>query len=281
VRPYRALLLVAGFFLIISTSVSLSLPLVARSALDKVLKTQQIGAMDQLALGMLALILLASLLGFAEHMLIAYMGNRIVMDMRSRLFAHLQRLPVAFFDRAQVVNRLGKAKAKMLSLSGRDIRQEGRKLLGPKSKSTTPRPPGKPPKTHVDEEHWATLRRILYHASRDDSVIIGPVKANQVQQNAVDLGTLTVPEIQEEGAEVDIREESLDHGRTWRRRDMRRGTKPWKRYRTRRATYPARPFMKPALARVFERYRKKGKYPGLQIGPTSSVQVGPPAEPRS
>ena len=44
---------------------------VARSALDKVLKTQQIGAMDQLALGMMALILLASLLGFAEHMLIA------------------------------------------------------------------------------------------------------------------------------------------------------------------------------------------------------------------
>lgn len=104
VRPYRALLIVAGTFLLISTSISLSIPLVARSALDNVLKTQQIGAMDRLALLMLALILIASLLGFAEHLLIATMGNRIVMDMRGRLFAHLQRLPVAFFDKARSGN---------------------------------------------------------------------------------------------------------------------------------------------------------------------------------
>lgn len=187
------------------------------------------------------------------------------------------RMTRFFFDRAQVINRLGKAKAKMLSLTGRDIRQEGRKLLGGKAKSSTPRPPGKPPKTHVDELHWATLRKILYHAEQAKSgVIVGPVKANQVQQSAIDLGSLTVPEIQEEGGDVIIREESVDRGQTWWRRDLRKAARPWKKYRTRRVTYPARPFMKPALARVFDRYKRKGKYPGLQIGPTSnSLQIGP------
>jgi subfamily B ATP-binding cassette protein MsbA len=50
------------------------------------------------------LILIASLLGYAEHLLIAYMGNRIVTDMRARLFAHLQRLPIVFFDRTRSGN---------------------------------------------------------------------------------------------------------------------------------------------------------------------------------
>ena len=33
--------------------------------------------------------------------LVAYVGNRIMMELRQRLFAHLQRLPVAYFDRTR------------------------------------------------------------------------------------------------------------------------------------------------------------------------------------
>jgi len=100
-RPYRAILLAAGVLMLVSTAISLALPLVARAALDYVLQTRQIGALDRMALGLCGLILLTALFSFAEYMLVAYAGNRVVMDVRARLFAHLQRLPVAFFDRTR------------------------------------------------------------------------------------------------------------------------------------------------------------------------------------
>lgn len=100
-RPYRALLIVAGLLMLASAGISLSLPLLTQGALDQVLKTRQVAALDRLALGLFGLILVTALLSFAQFMLMAYAGNRVVMDMRARLFAHLQRLPVAFFDRTR------------------------------------------------------------------------------------------------------------------------------------------------------------------------------------
>jgi hypothetical protein len=187
------------------------------------------------------------------------------------------RMTRLFFDRPKVLRKMGKGKAKCLSLVGRDVQQQGRKLLGRKTKRAKPRPAGKPPRVHVDDNHWATLRRILYHASGRDSVIIGPVQANQVQQDAIDLGSKTVPEIQEKGGVVNIQEEQFKSAAPdeWRRRDLRFNPRPWKRYRTRRAKYDARPFMDPSLEKVMERYRKRGRMPGLTIGPSSSVTIGP------
>src|SRR5581483_10125818 len=100
-KPFRGLLMAAGALMLVSTAISLSLPLVARRAVDHVARTHQIGALDRLAAAMIGLILLGSVVGYAQYMLMAYAGNRIVMDLRARLFAHLQRLPVAFFDRTR------------------------------------------------------------------------------------------------------------------------------------------------------------------------------------
>lgn len=100
-KPYRLLLGAAGALMLISTGISLSLPLVARTALDRVVETKQIHALDLLALEMVGLILIGSVVGFFEFLMMAYAGNRIVMELRERLFAHLQRLPVAFFDKTR------------------------------------------------------------------------------------------------------------------------------------------------------------------------------------
>jgi subfamily B ATP-binding cassette protein MsbA len=99
--PYRGILVLAGLLMLFSTGITLSMPLLARAALDRVLRTHQVAALDRLAAGMLGLILLSSLIGFVEYLLVSYAGNRIVMDMRIRLFSHLQQMPVAFFDKAR------------------------------------------------------------------------------------------------------------------------------------------------------------------------------------
>jgi len=100
-RPHRRLLIAAGLLSLVSTGVSLSLPLIARAALDKVLVTKQVALLDRAALAMLGLIVLSSLIGLTQYLMVAYAGNRVVLEMRERLFAHLQRLPVSFFDRTR------------------------------------------------------------------------------------------------------------------------------------------------------------------------------------
>src|SRR5579871_6194054 len=97
-RPHLPLLLAAGCLMLLSTAVSLSLPLLARQTVDQVLKTRQVSTLDHLALAMIGLILLGALLGYLQFLLMAFVGNRIVLEMRARLYAHLLRLPVAFFD---------------------------------------------------------------------------------------------------------------------------------------------------------------------------------------
>jgi len=100
-QPYRRLLTGAGVLTLVSTAVSLALPLVVRSAVNRVAQTRQVHALDQLALSMIGLIVLSSLLRYTQFVLVAYVGNRIMMELRQRLFSHLQRLPVAYFDHSR------------------------------------------------------------------------------------------------------------------------------------------------------------------------------------
>lgn len=182
-----------------------------------------------------------------------------------------------FFDRPEVQRQLGRRILRFLSLAGRDVRQQARKLLGPPSRRP-PRPPGNPPRTRTSDER-ATLRNILYAMSGSrsaPSVIVGPVRLNQVNLSAINPGSIPVPQLHEFGGTVDIREESLDGGKTWWRRDMRFRPRSWKQYRTRRARYPARPFMRPALERAMQRWRSRGRLPGLSVGP-GAASIGPAA----
>jgi subfamily B ATP-binding cassette protein MsbA len=100
-KPYRLLLSVAAVLMLISTAISLSMPLLAGKALDRVLATKRAGALDQFALLLVGLIVAGALVNYLEYLLVAYAGNRVVTEMRARLFAHLQRLPVAFFDKTR------------------------------------------------------------------------------------------------------------------------------------------------------------------------------------
>ncbi len=96
--PYRVLLLLAGVLTLFSTGISLSLPVVARSALDRTLHSHRVADLDLLALTLVGMVILGSALGYAQYLLVAYAGNRVVMELRRSLFAHLLRLPVPFFD---------------------------------------------------------------------------------------------------------------------------------------------------------------------------------------
>jgi len=100
-RPYRVQLVIAGLLTLVTSAVTLSLPLISQKGIDVVTKSHSLENLDSMVLKIVGLVLVSAMFGYAQYMLAANAGNKIVKDLRIRLFAHLQRLPVAYFDKTR------------------------------------------------------------------------------------------------------------------------------------------------------------------------------------
>lgn len=152
-----------------------------------------------------------------------------------------------FFDRAKVIDRLGKAKTMWLRKAGATLRLEARRTQLRRRKRTSAA--GSPPSIHSTDS-VATLRNILFGFDGVDRVIVGPVGLNG---RSVINGQRTaggIPGLHEFGGTLRIRE-TLD-GNMWKPSNMV-NTHPGQPTRWRDANYPARPFMGPALKAVAKR----------------------------
>lgn len=99
--PYRWYLAAAAVLALVSSAASLALPLVSKTALDRVLQTKSVHSLDMLALAIVGLFVLSGAVNFSQFYLLAIAGNRIIFDFRSRIYGHLLRLPVTYFDKVR------------------------------------------------------------------------------------------------------------------------------------------------------------------------------------
>lgn len=99
--PYKWLLVAASILSLISSGINLALPLLGRSALDRVLQTHSVAALDLLAGAIIGLVLISGLINFGQFYTLAFAGSRIVYDVRRSVYAHLLQLPVAYFDQTR------------------------------------------------------------------------------------------------------------------------------------------------------------------------------------
>lgn len=113
--PFRNLLIVAGVLALLGNGVQLAVPLLVQRGVATVQRTGQVGAVDSQAALLAVLVVLGAILGYIQFLIAAYAGNRVTNDLRARLFAHLQRLPVAYFDR--------KRSGELTSLLSNDVSQ--------------------------------------------------------------------------------------------------------------------------------------------------------------
>lgn len=97
--PYKYRLFASGLLMMVSTGVTLGLPLLIRVAVSRLEATHNASELDRYVLAMLGLLTLGSVLGYFQYLLSSYAGNRVIKDLRLKLFSHLQRLPVAYFDK--------------------------------------------------------------------------------------------------------------------------------------------------------------------------------------
>ena len=101
-RPYRRLLVGAIAVLLANALLALAGPLFTRQLIDVALPARDAGLAMRLALVLAAVLVVQFALEYAGTMLTSLLGQRVMRDLRMQIFAHLQRLSIAFFDRTPV-----------------------------------------------------------------------------------------------------------------------------------------------------------------------------------
>ncbi|HEV3047413.1 MAG TPA: ABC transporter ATP-binding protein [Solirubrobacteraceae bacterium] len=97
-RPYR--LRVAGMLvsLLLGTLASLAPPLLAKVAIDRGIEHRQVSTLVLVVLAFLLAALLVWLATYTQTYLVGWVGQRALADLRIRIFTHLQRQPIGFYE---------------------------------------------------------------------------------------------------------------------------------------------------------------------------------------
>ena len=101
-RPYRGLTAVAVLLLLAGAGLALVGPLLTQRALDTAVPGRDSGLLATLALLLIGSLVLEFLADYTQALLTTHIGQRVMYDLRLRLFAHLQRLGIPFYDRNPV-----------------------------------------------------------------------------------------------------------------------------------------------------------------------------------
>ncbi len=109
VAPYRGLLAVFLVLVVLDAIVSAANPLIYREIINKGILGHRAGLIVALALLVAALAITDAGLTLVQRFISARVGESLIFDMRTKVFDHVQRMPLAFFTRTQtgaLVSRL-------------------------------------------------------------------------------------------------------------------------------------------------------------------------------
>lgn len=116
-RPQRRLALAALGFVALSTSTTLLGPLLLRYGIDDGIRADDAGALN-LAIGLYVAVAVVAYLGSRQqYVFVNRAGEGFLRSLRLRLFAHIQRQSLAFFDRNQAGVLVSRMTADIESMS--------------------------------------------------------------------------------------------------------------------------------------------------------------------
>ncbi len=102
VRPYRSLVGSALACIAVAAAMQVATPLLTRWVIDVAWPARDTGLVRQVAAAFAGLLLVQFAAAYGETWFTSLLGQRVMRDLRDAVFAHLQRLPIAFFDRTPV-----------------------------------------------------------------------------------------------------------------------------------------------------------------------------------
>ena len=135
-RPYKARMGLVLVALALSSASGLVFPLVVVRLLGTVLHQPDLGQLNALTLALVGLFLFQSAVSFVQSYGLTYVGERIVLDIRTALFRHLQALSLDFYAErrvGEIISRLSSDVTQVRSVLTSDITLllgQGVSLLG-------------------------------------------------------------------------------------------------------------------------------------------------------
>jgi ABC-type multidrug transport system fused ATPase/permease subunit len=97
-RPYRLRVAAMLGALMLGTAASLAPPLLAKVAIDEGIDRHDVHTLVLVVVAFLASALLVWLMTYAQTYLVGWVGQRALADLRIRIFTHLQRQPIGFYE---------------------------------------------------------------------------------------------------------------------------------------------------------------------------------------
>ena len=101
-RPYRLEVGFIFFFIMGNTIARLVGPYLMQIAIDQHIKPGMLAGLGKIALYMILALLAEFVFSYLEEYRLQMLGQKVMYDMRTEIFSHLQRMDVGFFDRNPV-----------------------------------------------------------------------------------------------------------------------------------------------------------------------------------
>ncbi|CAN7433594.1 ABC transporter ATP-binding protein [Knoellia sp. LjRoot47] len=108
-RPYRGLIGAFLALVVVDAALVVAAPLLLKSLIDDGIYPKDSGLVVRLSLLVAAIAVVSALVTLVSRWLSARIGEGLIVDLRTQVFAHVMRQPIAFFTRAQtgaLVSRL-------------------------------------------------------------------------------------------------------------------------------------------------------------------------------
>jgi ATP-binding cassette subfamily B multidrug efflux pump len=101
-KPYRLLVAIAIFFLFAVSVLGLAGPYFTKIVIDDYIKASRLEGLELVALLYLGILALAFVCQFFQTYLMQLIGQKVMYDMRTQVFAHLHKMAFSFFDKNPV-----------------------------------------------------------------------------------------------------------------------------------------------------------------------------------
>jgi ATP-binding cassette subfamily B protein len=98
IGPYRTRAIATLVTLILGTGASLAPPLLAKAAIDDGINRHDTNTLVIVVIAFLLSAVIVWAMTYAQTFLVGWVGQRVLADLRIRIFTHLQTLPIGFYD---------------------------------------------------------------------------------------------------------------------------------------------------------------------------------------
>ncbi len=98
-QPYKKWFYRAILLTMVSTAISLTPPLILRAIVDNVITAGDMELFYPLIALFVIAPLLAAIIGFVNNYVVTLIGQKLVLDLRAKLYEHLLHLPLRFYDK--------------------------------------------------------------------------------------------------------------------------------------------------------------------------------------